>query len=163
MCMEVECIFCAIVKKQVPAKIVYEDEFTLAFLDVRPRSKGMTILVPKQHFENFDENPELSLKVFSSASTISERIKKALQPTAVTISLMPSEVKHFHLRIYPYYKDEVPLIESQPKEMKESELEAVAEKIRQARVEEKPKVEKKEEVKRTEEDIRWIKRELELA
>ncbi|MDI6806197.1 MAG: HIT domain-containing protein [Candidatus Aenigmarchaeota archaeon] len=161
--MEVECIFCAIVKKQVPAKIVYEDEFTLAFLDVRPRSKGMTILVPKQHFENFDENPELSLKVFSSASTISERIKKALQPTAVTISLMPSEVKHFHLRIYPYYKDEVPLIESQPKEMKESELEAVAEKIRQARVEEKPKVEKKEEVKRTEEDILWIKRELELA
>jgi histidine triad (HIT) family protein len=165
--MEKECIFCNIVKKQLPAKIVYEDEFTTGFLDIRPRSRGMTIVASKQHFENFGENSDLAVKVFESACKIAEKIKNALQPKAISICLMPSEIKHFHLRVYPYYEDEIPLIETQPKDMKEEELEAVAKKIRETGIEEKEEVEKKEEkkeeVKRTEEDIFWIRRELELA
>jgi histidine triad (HIT) family protein len=113
--MEKECVFCNIAKKQLPAKIVYEDEFTIGFLDIRPRSKGMTIVTCKQHFENFSESSELALKVFESACKVAEKIENALQPKAIAISLMPSEIKHFHLRIYPYYENEIPLIEAQPK------------------------------------------------
>jgi histidine triad (HIT) family protein len=166
--MEKECVFCNIAKKQLPAKIVYEDEFTIGFLDIRPRSKGMTIVTCKQHFENFSESSELALKVFESACKVAEKIENALQPKAIAISLMPSEIKHFHLRIYPYYENEIPLIEAQPKEVTEGELEVLAKKISETEIERKEekvkeKEEKKEEIKRTEEDVFWIKRELELA
>jgi diadenosine tetraphosphate (Ap4A) HIT family hydrolase len=125
----------------------------------------MSIVTSKQHFENFNENPNLALKIFESALKVAEKIKNALQPKAISISLMPSEIKHFHLRIYPYYENEIPLIETQPKEASEEELEAIAKKIRETEIEKREEKieEKKEEIKRTEEDIFWIKRELELA
>lgn len=167
--MERECIFCNIAEGKIPAKVVQEDEFTICFLDIRPRSKGMTIVIPKQHFENFGENQNLATKVFESACKIAERIKNALQAKAISICLMPAEIRHFHIRVYPYYEDEVPLIEVQPKEVREEDLEKVAEQIRGTHEERKEeekieeKEEKKEEIKRTEEDVFWIKRELELA
>ena len=47
-----DCIFCKIVKKEIPAKIVFENESNIAFLDNHPISKGHTIIVPKNHYQN---------------------------------------------------------------------------------------------------------------
>ena len=44
------CIFCKIVKKEIPAKIVAETEKALAFLDISPASVGHTLVIPKKHF-----------------------------------------------------------------------------------------------------------------
>jgi len=44
-----DCIFCKIVKREAPASIVYEDETTLAFLDIRPMIPGHTLVIPKSH------------------------------------------------------------------------------------------------------------------
>ena len=49
-----ECIFCKIVKKEIPSYIFYEDEKCVAFLDIKPRTKGMSIIVPRIHYETFD-------------------------------------------------------------------------------------------------------------
>jgi len=170
-----QCIFCEIVKGKIKSNIIFENEYSIAFLDVRPRSKGMTIVIPKQHYQNFDENFELSARVFLSALIVAEKIKQALNPKEIFFSIIPSElVKHFHVRVYPVYENQIPLAEAQPLKISEAELEAIAEKIRSIKIEfkqAKEKVEKKEEVKevkeeekkRTEEEIYWIKRDFEIA
>ncbi|MEM5791025.1 MAG: HIT family protein [Candidatus Aenigmatarchaeota archaeon] len=167
-----ECIFCEIIRGNVKSKIVHEDEISLAFLDINPRTKGMTIIIPKQHYEKFDENFELSTRVFFSALIVAEKIKQALNPREILFSIISSElVKHFHVRIYPVF-DEVPLIETKPLSITDEELENIAEKIRSIRIElkeEKKEVKKKEEKKeeekerkRSEEEVYWIKRDFEI-
>ena len=58
MCLflsEESCIFCQIISKIIPSNIVYEDELSLAFLDIFPVSKGHTIVIPKKHYQNIEE------------------------------------------------------------------------------------------------------------
>ena len=159
--MEQKCAFCAIVNKQMPAKIVYEDEYCVAILDIAPRSKGMTLVIPKQHLKDFSENPELSAKVFSSALTVATMIKEALQPKDVSLSILPSDLEHFHIRIYPVSEGEIPLIENQPRRMNDEELDAVAEKIKSVKIMKKKEEEPSKE--RTAEQMYWIKRNMQLT
>ena len=61
------CIFCDIVNKIKPSIIVYEDDFVMAFLDINPITKGHTLIIPKKHYETFDEiDNETSIHIFSS-------------------------------------------------------------------------------------------------
>lgn len=171
------CIFCGIARKQVPAKIVYEDENSVSFLDINPRSKGMCVVVPKQHYQDFDENFDVSFKVFQAALIVAEMIKQSLQPETVFMAMMKSEmVPHFHVKVYPAYKDQMPLMENQPMKATEEELAVIAEKMKAVRVEfkqEKPKEEVIEERPeeeavekksgRSKEEVDWIKRQMDLA
>jgi histidine triad (HIT) family protein len=169
-----ECIFCKIVNREVPSQIVYEDIDCVCVLDINPRSKGMCVVIPKQHLSSFNENLELSSKLFDKALIVAEKIKKSLNPLTVFFSVMPAQVPHFHIRVYPVYKDQVPLFENKPIEIEEEELETLAHKIRNAtvdwkgretvKIEEKPKEEKKEEPKnkRSAEDVYWMKRHMQI-
>ncbi len=167
--MEQKCVFCAIIGKQVPAKVVYEDDNSIAVLDIAPRSTGMTLVIPKQHVKDFDENFDLSTKVFSSALTVAEMIKQSLNPLTIEFSIIPSEqLQHFHIRVYPVYENEVPLIENQPKKVSEEELDDVAEKIKAVKISLKKGVkeeikEKPKERERSKEEIYWIKRATQLT
>tara|TARA_Y100000310_G_scaffold138289_2_gene137260 strand:- start:57557 stop:57958 length:402 start_codon:yes stop_codon:yes gene_type:complete len=57
-----DCIFCKIVKGEVPCKKIYEDEETLAFLDISPVAKGHTLVVPKKHVVTLVDIDEETLK-----------------------------------------------------------------------------------------------------
>ena len=170
-----ECIFCKIARKEIPAKIVYENDDVIAFLDIRPRSKGMCLVVPKKHFVAFDEDMDTASKTFDAALIVAKKIKEALQPLAVFISMIPGQVNHFHVRVYPVFQDQIPLIENKPLEVTEEELASLAEKIsgvdvewkREAKIQQPPnqeeKVEEKKDENLSEEDVWWIKRELVLG
>ncbi|MEM7821218.1 MAG: HIT domain-containing protein [Candidatus Aenigmatarchaeota archaeon] len=162
-----DCVFCKIANKQIPAFIIYEDENSTAFLDLFPRSRGMAIVIPKTHYKIFDENFELSKKVFSSVLIVSEMIKQALEPKSISISVITSEeIPHFHFRIYPVYEENVPLIESTPIKITEDELKRIAEKIKSIRIEikEEGKEEKKiEEKKIGKEEAFWMRRSMEIG
>ena len=170
-----ECIFCKIVRREIPAKIVYEDEDAIAFLDINPRTKGMCIIIPKQHFVTFEQNHELASKLFDKALIVGEKIKKSLEPLTVFFSIMAAQVPHFHIRVYPVYKDQVPLVENKPIEVTEDELNFLAGKIRSTEIEwkgretkveeEKPKEEKEEKPKKKmdDEDVFWAKRSMDLG
>ncbi|HKZ45417.1 MAG TPA: HIT domain-containing protein [archaeon] len=169
------CVFCGIISKSTPSKIVFEDDDTLAFLDIAPRSRGMTIVAPKQHYRNFDENFDLSQKVFADSLVVSEMIKQSLEPSSISISVISSEeVPHFHVRLYPVFEGEqIPLAENRPIETNEAELDDIAQKIRGIKIEikreepkEKKAEEKPEEKKaegRTREDVYWMKRGMEIG
>ncbi len=50
-----DCIFCKIIKKEIPAKIVYEDEYTIAFKDLNPKATVHVLVVPKTHAKDITE------------------------------------------------------------------------------------------------------------
>jgi len=54
-----DCVFCKIVRKELPAQIVYENEDCLAFLDTNPVSRGHTLIIPKRHYELLPHIPEM--------------------------------------------------------------------------------------------------------
>jgi histidine triad (HIT) family protein len=161
--------------REIPAKIVYEDQESMAFLDINPRSKGMCLVIPKKHFTYFEENRELASKLFDKAMIVAEKIRRSLNPLTVYMSVMPAQVPHFHIRVYPVYKDQVPLIENKPLEISPEELDDLARRIRlvnvdwkgreEVKVVEKKVEEKKEEPKeeRSKEDIDYIKRTMDIA
>jgi histidine triad (HIT) family protein len=172
-----DCIFCKIVKGEIPGFKVYEDADTVAFLDVMPRSQGMCIVVPKKHYQHFSEDMDSSSKAFDAALVVAEKIRKALGPLAVFFSSLEAQVPHFHVRVYPVYQDTVPLIENKPIEVSESQLASLSEKIRSAGVDWKRKekvvevvkevhVEKKPEAPKDEAPKKksfWLRRAEELA
>lgn len=59
-----DCIFCKIIAKQIPASIVYEDNYVIAFLDINPVAKGHCLVLPKQHYERIEDIPNDLLKEF---------------------------------------------------------------------------------------------------
>jgi histidine triad (HIT) family protein len=56
-----ECLFCRIIKKEIPSKSVYEDKDIYAFYDIQPQAKKHILIVPKTHIENLHSLPETSI------------------------------------------------------------------------------------------------------
>jgi len=105
------CIFCKIANKEIPSKVIYEDENTLAFLDINPRSKGHTLVIPKEHYETFDEIPEdVATNLIKTIKKVVD-ILKSLNPDGYNIlnnnkPIAGQEVPHVHFHIIPRYNDE---------------------------------------------------------
>ena len=56
-----DCLFCKIVAGEIPSKKVYEDEVCYAFDDIEPEAPVHTLVVPKKHYENLNDNPDPEL------------------------------------------------------------------------------------------------------
>ena len=63
--MDTNCIFCKIVKGEIPCSRIYEDSHHVAFLDIAPVNKGHTLLIPKKHYSDLFEMPDAELKEIS--------------------------------------------------------------------------------------------------
>ena len=74
-----DCIFCKIVSGIIPSYKVYEDEDTLAFLDIAPVNYGHTLVIPKKHYKNFEEIPEEELcKLMKTVKKVGLAVKEQL-------------------------------------------------------------------------------------
>ena len=100
-----DCIFCKIVKGEIPCYKVYEDNEFLGFLDIMPLNPGNTLLIPKKHhrwvydMDNFGAYWEAAKKTGLT-------IKKVLNATSINFLTVGEEVPHAHIRIIPRYKDD---------------------------------------------------------
>lgn len=130
-------VFCMIIAREIPSAKVYEDDEVLAFLDISQATKGHTLVVPKEHYENFLECPkELMNKVMDVAQRIGNAQKKALGASGVNILTNVGEsagqtVKHFHVHVMPRfddYKDGLEIIMKEQDDAKK-DLAGLAQKI----------------------------------
>jgi len=102
-----KCIFCKIVKGEIPSYKVYEDELVLAFLDITPANDGHTLIIPKLHRENiFDIKKEELERVALVAKRVAEKCKEALGEGECNIihstgKSAGQEVMHFHMHVVP--------------------------------------------------------------
>jgi histidine triad (HIT) family protein len=107
-----DCIFCQIVRGDLPAHRVYEDANAVAFLDIHPMVDGHTLVIPKVHIERFaDMTPELSGKVFQTVHLVARRIAQALEVPAFNIGFNDGRtagqaVPHLHFHIIPRFPND---------------------------------------------------------
>ena len=98
------CIFCKIGKKEIPAKVIYEDKDHIAFLDIRPYTRGHTLVIPKKHYINFLDLPKSEVtELFGLAQEIAKKLKSAFRAQLIFLSVMGEEVPHTHVHLIPYY------------------------------------------------------------
>lgn len=97
------CIFCKIVKGEIPCFKVYEDSTFMAFLDVNPLNLGHTLLIPKQHFNWVDEVEPYD-QYWQLARKLSLAIQKATQCLLVAKIVFGLGVPHAHIHLVPKYE-----------------------------------------------------------
>ena len=106
-----DCLFCKIVRGEIPSHKVYEDDDVLAFLDISQVTKGHTLVIPKKHYDNFLATPqEIMHKVMDVAQRIGQVQMMSLGARGVNIlSNVNKEagqsVYHFHVHVIPRYED----------------------------------------------------------
>lgn len=130
-----DCIFCKIVSKDIPGKIVYENEQVLAFLDINPVARGHTLIIPKKHATDiFDLDEESAGEILKAAKKISTAIMQSLGASGVNLlnanrKEAGQTVFHYHMHIIPRYSEDS--IKVWPNSgYKESNLDGVADAIK---------------------------------
>ena len=100
-----ECIFCKIVNGEIPSVKVWEDADHLAFLDITPLAKGMTVVIPKKHFQsNVFDMPRVEYKNFTLATKKAAKyIERGLRSDRVLMVMEGLEIDHAHIKLYPYF------------------------------------------------------------
>ena len=100
-----DCIFCKIVSKEIPAKILYEDDDTISFLDAFPITKGHTLVIPKKHFPQIQDMPEnVNQKLFDTVHKIIPKTDSVKGSTLVLIhngKESGQEIMHVHVHLIP--------------------------------------------------------------
>ncbi len=106
-----DCIFCKIIAKEIPASIVFEDDTVSAFMDIQPVNTGHVLVIPKKHSVNLAElNPEAGSHMFITGQKIAGAIRKTdINCEGVNLFLADGEVAgqevfHCHLHVIPRFK-----------------------------------------------------------
>jgi histidine triad (HIT) family protein len=106
-----DCIFCKIVKGEVPSQKIYEDNDLVAFLDANPLSKGHMLVVPKKHYKNLLEIPdELLSRIHLATKKLTKAISDAFNVEEFNIlqnngRSAGQTVFHYHVHIIPRYEE----------------------------------------------------------
>lgn len=132
-----DCIFCKIIRGDIPAHKVYEDADTLAFLDIKPNNPGHTLVIPKVHSQNLYDMSDHSLAaVMRTAQKVAVAIKKAVGADGINLAMNNESaagqvVLHPHVHVIPRFAEDGYRHWPQ-KQYKEGEAEVIAAKIKAA-------------------------------
>ncbi len=123
------CIFCKIINHEIPSDIIYEDGDTIAIVDIRPVSKGHTLVMPKKHSQDFLSTSEEELtKTTHTLKKVAAAVLKATGAAGLNISTnngvaAGQTVHHLHYHIIPRSQSDGlspwPHQESEPKSRSE--------------------------------------------
>ncbi|HBG05689.1 MAG: HIT family hydrolase [Geobacteraceae bacterium GWC2_58_44] len=101
----IECRFCAIVRGEAPACVVFENDTVFAFLDRRPLFPGHILLVPREHYATLGDLPEtLITPLFVSARLLATAVEQALEADGTFMAMnnrVSQSVPHLHIHIVP--------------------------------------------------------------
>ena len=107
-----DCVFCAIVEGRAPAEVVYEDEATMAFMDINPATSGHLLVIPRQHIRDiFEIDEDRAAAVMRSAVRVARALSAAVQPDGLNLVQASGRaafqsVFHFHLHVIPRWWDD---------------------------------------------------------
>ena len=105
--MENDCIFCKIIKGDIPSYTIYQDDKTLALLDINPNSVGHALVIPKKHVKTIVEMQDEDVEaVFKTVKKVVKGIDAALTPDGLNLVVNQGEVagqivQHFHCHVIP--------------------------------------------------------------
>lgn len=107
-----ECIFCRIIKENLPSKTIYEDNLVKVIMNIDPATNGHLLVLPKQHYINILDIPEeVVCHIFKIIRDILYPIlRDKLHCEGLTISennFLGQEIKHFHIHLIPRYQNDL--------------------------------------------------------
>lgn len=124
-------IFTKIIKREIPAEIIYEDEYVIVIPDKFPSIDGQTLVVTKQQAPYiFDLDDTTYHALMETTKKISRALDTAFNTIRTCVVVEGFEVPHVHIRLYPCVTEKLPL--SPRHEASDEELKIVADKIRSA-------------------------------
>jgi histidine triad (HIT) family protein len=100
------CVFCKIVRNELEAFKIYEDDMFLGFLDHKPLNLGNSLLIPKQHFRWVYDVIDFG-KYWEAAKKIAVASIKVLEAESVSFLTLGYEVEHAHIRIIPRFQNDL--------------------------------------------------------
>ena len=102
-----QCIFCRLVAGEIPSATVYEDDLTIAFMDIGQVTPGHVLVATKRHAATlFDTTPEEAAAVMQTARRIALAVRTAFDPAGLTLLQANGAeggqtVAHFHMHVVP--------------------------------------------------------------
>ena len=129
------CIFCKIIKGEIPSYTMYEDENVKVILDIAPAAKGHAVLLVKEHVANvFELNAELAAKVFAVVPKVASALKEELGCDGMNILqnngvAAGQTVFHLHIHFIPRWNDDTVNIKWNPLSYEGGEAAALAEAV----------------------------------
>lgn len=100
-----DCIFCKIINKEIPTKIIKETSKSIAFLDAFPLTKGHTLVIPKKHYSKIQEIPsDESNDLFETVRLVTGKVDKITGATLIAIhngKESGQEIPHVHIHLIP--------------------------------------------------------------
>jgi histidine triad (HIT) family protein len=131
-----DCIFCEIVARRSPARVVDEDDRCLAFLDIFPLTLGHTLVIPKAHCNDLlDASPDDVAAVARMAQRVAGRIRDELDAPGINLlqatgAIALQTVFHLHMHVLPRYPDDGFHVSFDRKPGDPAELDALAARLR---------------------------------
>ncbi len=96
-------LFMKIIKGEIPAQKIYEDDKTLAFLDIHPKQPGHTLVVPKVQVEQlWDLDPEYYQAVMEACRKVAFRLREVLKPLRIGVQVEGLDINHAHVHLIPF-------------------------------------------------------------
>ena len=132
------CIVCDLVCGEAPARIVHDDDRTLAFLDIFPITRGHTLVVPKAHSRDlFDADPEDVAAVARTAQLVAAGLRDAVSPDGLNLlqtngAAAMQTVFHLHVHVLPRWEGDSLRVSVDRKPGEPDDLDEVAEELRDA-------------------------------
>ncbi|NGM68859.1 HIT family protein [Natronolimnobius sp. AArcel1] len=129
-------IFTQIVEGEIPARIVYEDETTVAFLDANPLAPGHTLVIPKDEYERLNDVPDdVSSDLYETIHRLVPAVEESVDADATTVAFnngeeAGQEVPHVHCHIVPRFEGDgggpIHAVAGEPPELSDDELDDIA-------------------------------------
>ncbi len=102
---DTDCLFCRIARRELHAHAVYEDDLVFAFLDAGPIRTGHTQIVPKAHYDYFDDlPPEVASRIFAIAQKLAKVMKAVYGVPRVGMAFTGGDIAHAHAHVVPLHQ-----------------------------------------------------------
>jgi len=131
-----DCLFCKIVAGELPSQRVYEDELTVAFMDINPATRGHLLVVPRAHSADLLEVGLVDLAAtVGTAQRLAALVRQRLGASGVNLlnccgAAAWQTVFHFHVHVIPRYTDDPLRLPWTPQAGDPEQIVAVAEQLR---------------------------------
>ena len=120
-------LFTKIINGEIPAHKIYEDDLTLAFLDIFPIVRGHVLVIPKKQVEDIWDLPdEYYTALMVTVKKVALRLDRVLSPRKIGLKVMGTDVPHAHVHVIPFNDPEEFHTKSNHNETDHSELERLA-------------------------------------
>ena len=129
-----DCIFCKIIRNEIPSSKIFEDDKLIAFLDINPVNKGHVLIVPKEHLETLLDIPDSLMKeMMVAAKKVAKSMRKTLKADGINLGMnnfppAGQAVMHAHMHVIPRFENDG-LVHWPSKKYDEGEMDKIRELI----------------------------------